>query len=149
MTSWGHLQILSAYSLWLFLWVSVSYYFLVLKVTGCCDFPANKHSTEDQELLAFSSVWRHDTHAISCKFWDIKVPQVCWLLGRSSNPYFHGYSFFLLLFCHLHIVGWFNAGSLYSLYSSSRQGEGSSNVNESSGAPPLPWYWQGVLDDVL
>lgn len=45
----------------------------------------------------------------------------CWLLGRSSNPYFHGYSFILLLFCCIHTVGWFYAGSLYSLNISSHQ----------------------------
>lgn len=116
MTSWSHLQTLSAYSLWLFLWVSVSYYFLFLTVTGCCDFCANKHSTEDQKLWTYSSIWRHGTHAISYNFWDIKVPQVSWLLSRSSNPYFYGYSFFLLLCCCLHTIGWFYAGSLYSLY---------------------------------
>lgn len=148
MTSWGHLQTLSAYSLWLFLWVSVSYYFLLLTVTSCCDFPGNKHLTEDQKLLAYSSVWRHGTHAISYNFWDIKVPQVCRLLGRSSNPYFHGYSFSLLLCYCLHTVGWFNVGSLYSLYSSSHQMKVVPmwrNLLES----PLIWYWQGVLDDVL
>lgn len=148
MTSWGHLQTLSAYSLWLFLWVSVSYYFLLLTVTGYCDFPANKHSTEDQKLLAYSSVWRHGTDAISYNFWDIKVLQVCWLSGRSSNPNFYGYSFSLLLSCCLHTVGWVYDGSLYSLYSSSHQVKVPPmwrNLLET----PLHWYWQGVLDDVL
>lgn len=145
MTSWGHLQTLSAYSLWLFLWVSVSYYFLFLTVTGCCDFCANKHSTEDQKLRAYSSIWRRGTHAISYNFWDIEVPQACWLLSRSSNPYFYGYSFFLLLCCCLHTIGWFYAGSLYSIYHQVKAVPMWMNLRKS----PLPWYWQGVLHNVL
>lgn len=120
---------------------------LFLTVTGCCDFCANKHSTKDQKLLAYKSIWRHGTHAISY-FWDIKVPQVCWLLGRSSNPYFHGYTFSLLLSCCLHTVGWFNAKSLYSLDTSSHQVKVVPmwmNLLES----PLLGKWGVVLNDVL
>lgn len=101
-----------------FQWITT---FLFLTVTSCCDFCANKHSTEDQKLLAYSSFQRHGTHSISCNFWDIEVSQVCWLLSKSSSSYFTGYSFFILLWCCLRTVGCIYAGTLYYFYVSSHQ----------------------------
>lgn len=96
-----------------FQWITT---FLFLTVTSCCDFGANKHSTEDPKLLAYSLILRHGIHAISCKFWDIEVPQACWGLSKSSNSYFPGYSLLVLLNCSLHAVGCFYAETLYCLY---------------------------------
>lgn len=76
MTSWGHLQT-PAYRLWLFLWVSelllFNRYWLLWLL---CQQAFNR----GPELLAYSSVWRRCTHAITlilagCSGWCLSLSQ--------------------------------------------------------------------------